>query len=125
MCLQVRDLLKTGSGGRDSQQHGLRVREHPKHGPYVEKLSCHLVQSYADIAELMQRGSQSRTTASTAMNDVSSRSHAIFTIVFTQVSGAAMLSAFSYSLRLQAHLRLDLHYLEFISINLHVTLQLI
>ena len=78
--------LKPGSGGRDSQQHGLRVREHPKHGPYVEALSKHMVQSYSDIEELMQRGSRSRTTASTNMNDVSSRSHAIFTIVFTQVA---------------------------------------
>ena len=32
----------------------------------------------------MIRGNNVRTTASTNMNDVSSRSHAIFTILFTQ-----------------------------------------
>lgn len=86
--VQVRDLLKSSSKDQpqQQQQHSLRVREHPKHGPYVEALSKHLVQSYSDIEELMQRGSRSRTTASTNMNDVSSRSHAIFTIVFTQVA---------------------------------------
>lgn len=33
----------------------------------------------------MEAGNINRTTASTGMNDVSSRSHAIFTINFTQV----------------------------------------
>ena len=35
------------------------------------------------ILQILQRGSQSRTTASTEMNDVSSRSHAIFTVRLT------------------------------------------
>lgn len=34
--------------------------------------------------ECMVRGNTHRTTASTKMNDVSSRSHAIFTITFVQ-----------------------------------------
>lgn len=33
----------------------------------------------------MEGGNINRTTAATGMNDVSSRSHAIFTINFTQV----------------------------------------
>lgn len=49
-------------------------------------LSKHLVQNYGDVEELMEAGNINRTTASTGMNDVSSRSHAIFTINFTQVS---------------------------------------
>lgn len=49
-------------------------------------LSKHLVQNYGDVEELMEAGNINRTTASTSMNDVSSRSHAIFTINFTQVS---------------------------------------
>lgn len=32
----------------------------------------------------MTRGNQQRTTASTQMNDVSSRSHAIFTLTFVR-----------------------------------------
>lgn len=51
-------------------------------------LSKHLVQNYSDVEELMEAGNINRTTASTGMNDVSSRSHAIFTINFTQVGGA-------------------------------------
>ncbi|KAM9792205.1 LOW QUALITY PROTEIN: kinesin-like protein KIF16B [Neosynchiropus ocellatus] len=76
----VRDLLRRKS----SQTYNLRVREHPKDGPYVEDLSKHLVQNYSDVEELMEAGNINRTTASTGMNDVSSRSHAIFTINFTQ-----------------------------------------
>ncbi|CAN9510051.1 unnamed protein product [Ophioblennius macclurei] len=77
---RVRDLLRRKS----TQTYNLRVREHPKDGPYVEDLSKHLVQNYADVEELMEAGNINRTTASTDMNDVSSRSHAIFTINFTQ-----------------------------------------
>ncbi|XP_003905139.2 kinesin-like protein KIF16B isoform X7 [Papio anubis] len=77
---RVRDLLRRKS----SKTFNLRVREHPKEGPYVEDLSKHLVQNYADVEELMDAGNINRTTAATGMNDVSSRSHAIFTIKFTQ-----------------------------------------
>ncbi|XP_045453081.1 kinesin-like protein Klp98A [Melitaea cinxia] len=77
---RVKDLLATDSG------HSLRVREHPKLGPYVQDLSKHLVSDYDDIQECMHRGNLHRTTASTQMNDVSSRSHAIFTITFVQAS---------------------------------------
>ncbi|XP_061889039.1 kinesin-like protein KIF16B isoform X2 [Entelurus aequoreus] len=77
---RVRDLLRRKS----TQTYNLRVREHPKDGPYVEDLSKHLVQNYSDVEELMEAGNIKRTTASTGMNDVSSRSHAIFTINFTQ-----------------------------------------
>ncbi len=48
-------------------------------------LSKHIVVNYNEIEELIERGNTNRTTASTNMNDVSSRSHAIFTVVFTQV----------------------------------------
>ncbi|NXC28135.1 KI16B protein, partial [Campylorhamphus procurvoides] len=77
---RVRDLLRRKS----SKTNNLRIREHPKEGPYVEDLSKHLVQNYTDVEELMEAGNINRTTAATGMNDVSSRSHAIFTINFTQ-----------------------------------------
>nr|XP_022333940.1 kinesin-like protein KIF16B isoform X3 [Crassostrea virginica] len=79
---KVRDLLKQQSPNKE--MHSLRVREHPIEGPYVQDLSKHVVNDFSDIEELMNRGNSIRTTASTNMNDVSSRSHAIFTIVFTQ-----------------------------------------
>ncbi|XP_071868288.1 kinesin-like protein 98A isoform X2 [Bombus fervidus] len=75
---KVRDLLD------QSKTHSLRVREHPVKGPYVQGLSSQLVYDYQDIQECMVRGNTHRTTASTKMNDVSSRSHAIFTITFVQ-----------------------------------------
>ncbi|KAM3959288.1 LOW QUALITY PROTEIN: kinesin-like protein 98A [Aphomia sociella] len=77
---RVKDLLASDAG------HSLRVREHPKLGPYVQDLSKHLVSDYDDIQVCMHRGNLHRTTASTQMNDVSSRSHAIFTITFVQAS---------------------------------------
>ncbi|XP_077428296.1 kinesin-like protein KIF16B [Vanacampus margaritifer] len=77
---RVRDLLRR----KPSETYNLRVREHPKDGPYVEDLSKHLVQNYSDVEELMEAGNLKRTTASTGMNHVSSRSHAIFTLNFTQ-----------------------------------------
>uniref|UniRef100_A0A4W5R594 Kinesin family member 16B n=1 Tax=Hucho hucho TaxID=62062 RepID=A0A4W5R594_9TELE len=77
---RVRDLLRRKS----TQTYNLRVREHPKDGPYVEDLSKHLVQNHHDVEELMEAGNINRTTAATGMNDTSSRSHAIFTINFTQ-----------------------------------------
>uniref|UniRef100_G1TN31 Kinesin family member 1C n=1 Tax=Oryctolagus cuniculus TaxID=9986 RepID=G1TN31_RABIT len=79
-CERVRDLLNPKSRG------SLRVREHPILGPYVQDLSKLAVTSYADIADLMDCGNKARTVAATNMNETSSRSHAVFTIVFTQRS---------------------------------------
>ena len=73
---RVKDLLRKNS------EHNLKVREHPVTGPYVQNLSKHLVMDYNDILALMETGNDVRTTASTNMNDTSSRSHAIFTIKF-------------------------------------------
>ncbi|KAJ8954794.1 hypothetical protein NQ318_014906 [Aromia moschata] len=75
---RVADLLR----GRDN--NSLKVREHPKKGPYVQGLTTCLVTNYGHIQECMERGNSHRTTAATNMNDVSSRSHAIFTITFVQ-----------------------------------------
>ena len=75
---KVRDLLNPKSTG------GLRVREHPILGPYVEDLASLVVKSHRDIENLMDEGNKARTVASTAMNETSSRSHAVFSIVFTQ-----------------------------------------
>lgn len=62
----------------------LKVREHPLLGPYVEDLSKLAVTSYEDIHELIDEGNKARTVAATNMNETSSRSHAVFTIFFTQ-----------------------------------------
>uniref|UniRef100_A0A8P4KJC0 Kinesin-like protein n=1 Tax=Dicentrarchus labrax TaxID=13489 RepID=A0A8P4KJC0_DICLA len=77
-CERVRDLLNPKSQGT------LRVREHPILGPYVEDLSKLAVTGFCDIRDLMDAGNKARTVAATNMNETSSRSHAVFTIVFTQ-----------------------------------------
>ena len=77
---KVRDLLRSSA----KAQQNLKVREHPKLGVYVQDLSQHIVCNYFDIEELIAKGNVNRTTASTNMNDTSSRSHAIFTVRFAQ-----------------------------------------
>jgi len=92
---RVKDLLTKNSS------HNLKVREHPSQGPYVQDLSRHLVMEYKDIMRLMEQGNDLRTTASTNMNDTSSRSHAIFTITFVQ---AGYLSGMPYETESKIHL---------------------
>ncbi|XP_054637391.1 kinesin-like protein KIF13A isoform X1 [Dunckerocampus dactyliophorus] len=76
---KVRDLLDP-KGSRQS----LKVREHKVLGPYVDGLSQLAVTSFEDIEVLMSEGNKSRTVAATNMNEESSRSHAVFSIIVTQ-----------------------------------------
>ncbi|ORY20865.1 P-loop containing nucleoside triphosphate hydrolase protein [Naematelia encephala] len=75
---KVRDLLNPKNKGN------LRVREHPSLGPYVEDLSRLVVEDYGQMITLMDEGNKARTVASTNMNETSSRSHAVFTLILTQ-----------------------------------------
>ena len=74
----IDDLLK-------SEKKHLTIRESQKKGLYVEGLSEWAIRSPNDIYALLERGEQCRTKASTKMNDVSSRSHAVFTIILEQM----------------------------------------
>ncbi|MBN3290487.1 KIF14 protein, partial [Polypterus senegalus] len=80
---KIHDLLvvKDESG---QKKQPLRVREHPVFGPYVADLSTNVVTSYADIQSWLELGNKQRATAATGMNDKSSRSHSVFTLVMTQ-----------------------------------------
>ncbi|ESO83557.1 hypothetical protein LOTGIDRAFT_236567, partial [Lottia gigantea] len=78
---QIRDLLVKGQ----QKQGGLKVRQNPKVGFYVEGLKQVPVSNYKEIEQLMNQGAISRTTASTNMNATSSRSHMVITIKFEQV----------------------------------------
>ncbi|KFV78697.1 Kinesin-like KIF14, partial [Struthio camelus australis] len=80
---KIHDLLvfKAESG---QKKHPLRVREHPVLGPYVEDLTANVVSSYSDIQSWLELGNKQRATAATGMNDKSSRSHSVFTLVMTQ-----------------------------------------
>lgn len=70
----VRDLLSSNPNAK------LEVRERLDVGVYVKDLMGFTVDSIESITELMNRGNANRMTRSTLMNDVSSRSHAIFTL---------------------------------------------
>ncbi|XP_041927396.1 stAR-related lipid transfer protein 9 isoform X2 [Alosa sapidissima] len=80
---RVRDLLR---GVDQKKPAGLRVREHPETGPYVQGLSQHQVTDYKQTLDLLERGIGNRITAATHVHDASSRSHAIFTIQYTQAT---------------------------------------
>ncbi|KAK3208667.1 hypothetical protein GRF29_77g1582381 [Pseudopithomyces chartarum] len=75
---KVRDLLNPTTKGN------LKVREHPSTGPYVEDLAKLVVRSFEEIENLMDEGNKARTVAATNMNETSSRSHAVFTLILTQ-----------------------------------------
>ncbi|GET92497.1 Unc104-like kinesin, putative [Leishmania tarentolae] len=79
---KVRCLLRPTEGGYDDTR--LRVREHPKYGPFIEGLAKFVVSTPYEFMNLMRDGNKVRATASTAMNAASSRSHAVFTITLTQ-----------------------------------------
>jgi hypothetical protein len=63
----------------------LKIRESPSEGPYVKDLTEVPVRNLNEILRYMKMGDASRTTASTKMNDTSSRSHAVFTIMLKQI----------------------------------------
>ena len=77
----VRDLLVP----RTDPPSYLRIRESPSEGPYIKDLTEVTVKNYSDLMKHMRKGDVSRTTASTKMNDTSSRSHAVFTITLKQI----------------------------------------
>nr|XP_042108974.1 stAR-related lipid transfer protein 9 isoform X5 [Ovis aries] len=78
---RVRDLLKQSD---QKKTYNLRVREHPEMGPYVQGLSQHVVTNYKQVIQLLEEGIANRITAATHVHEASSRSHAIFTIYYTQ-----------------------------------------
>uniref|UniRef100_A0A672MW18 Kinesin-like protein KIF13A n=1 Tax=Sinocyclocheilus grahami TaxID=75366 RepID=A0A672MW18_SINGR len=65
-------------------RQSLKVREHKVLGPYVDGLSQLAVMNFEDIESLMSEGNKSRTVAATNMNEESSRSHAVFSVIVTQ-----------------------------------------
>ncbi|CAI5444067.1 unnamed protein product [Caenorhabditis angaria] len=82
-CEKVRDLLTTVAPPKG----GLKVREHPKNGFYVENLTTVPVASFKEIEAKIEEGTKNRTIAATQMNATSSRAHTIVKITFAQKSG--------------------------------------
>ena len=73
----VSDLLK------EDRTH-LAIREDERKGVYVEGLSEWIVRSPDEILSLMAAGARARATGATLLNEQSSRSHAVFTLVVEQ-----------------------------------------
>jgi len=70
----IRDLLAP-------KNSGLKIRELPTGEVYVQGLSDQYVGSCAEIMQLLGAGEKNRSTASTEMNEVSSRSHSVLIVV--------------------------------------------
>ena len=80
----VRDLLASRPPS-DTHPFYLKIRESPTEGPYIKDLTDLPVKNYTELLRYMRLGDNNRTTASTKMNDTSSRSHAVFTIMLKQI----------------------------------------
>lgn len=70
---------------RPKNQKNLTIRQDKFLGMIVENLSEFELKSKEQAMELFKKGSQNRISASTKMNELSSRSHAIFTIRIEQI----------------------------------------
>ena len=81
----VRDLLGPQPRSSDPHPYYLKIRESPTEGPYIKDLTDLPVKNYHELLRHMRLGDSNRTTASTKMNDTSSRSHAVFTIMLKQI----------------------------------------
>lgn len=75
-----------GSGG-GSGRSSLAVRHTPQRGVYVDGLSEWVVRSPEDVYGLIAKGTALRATSATKLSELSSRSHAIFTIVVEAMEG--------------------------------------
>jgi hypothetical protein len=91
-CETITDLLSTRSAPSDSHSYtsstetvnqpiSLSIRENNGgKGVYVDGLSKHRLTSLDDLTEVLQVGDLNRCTASTNMNEFSSRSHAVLMV---------------------------------------------
>ena len=78
----VRDLLNPGQAGKQ----GLKIREAPGRGVWVEGLHEAYVACERDVLDLIQKGESQRAVSSTNMNATSSRSHSLFILILHQKS---------------------------------------
>ncbi|GAB4823122.1 hypothetical protein N2152v2_010168 [Parachlorella kessleri] len=84
---EIRDLLSKDPKAK------LDLRESPERGVYVKGLREFVVKSAAEMAAVLQVGTKNRSVEATLMNQDSSRSHSIFTIIVETVVKADGASA--------------------------------
>eukprot|EP01028_Stygiella_incarcerata_P013293 TRINITY_DN8181_c1_g2_i1.p1 TRINITY_DN8181_c1_g2~~TRINITY_DN8181_c1_g2_i1.p1 ORF type:complete len:733 (+),score=260.59 TRINITY_DN8181_c1_g2_i1:73-2271(+) len=68
----------------DTRKQNLVIREDPKQGIFVERLTHVVVDSFQDVMELIGAGAMNRAITCTNMNKVSSRSHVILLVTVEQ-----------------------------------------
>jgi len=87
----IRDLLVPRSA---SFTPSLRIRQHTSKGIYVNGLIEKFVYTPDDVISTIRDGAHQRSTGTTAINDSSSRSHAVLTLIATQTmtDGTEMIS---------------------------------
>ena len=62
-------------------KNSLELKENTDSGVYVKDLTSFVVKNANEIDHVMQAGKKNRSVGATLMNQTSSRSHSIFTIV--------------------------------------------
>ncbi|CAG9575219.1 putative kinesin [Leishmania major strain Friedlin] len=77
----------SSSSGGASRSSSLAVRHTPQRGVYVDGLSEWIVRTPEDVYGLIAKGTALRATSATKLSELSSRSHAIFTIVVEAMEG--------------------------------------
>ena len=80
---KIQDLLAPFEQ-RQQQKEGLKIRENPQTGVYVDKQTKAVVRSYSDIEKWIEFGNKHKTIAATLMNATSSRAHTVITIELVQ-----------------------------------------
>jgi kinesin family protein 5 len=86
---KLRDLLDVSTTSNE-----LKIRQHATKGIYLQGIKEKLVYNPDEIMDHIKEGMNQRITSATALNTVSSRSHAILTITITQTlsDGSEMIS---------------------------------
>ncbi len=64
----------------------LKLREDPKTGAFLQGATWEAVHNWPDMQRILEKGKAARRTATTKMNEMSSRSHAIFMLEFRQMT---------------------------------------
>lgn len=84
---QVTDLFASLSANKENKGENLKIMEHPKLGVYVKGLYHMPCATKDEVMRNLEYGLKMRTIAATNMNQSSSRSHAVFTIIVNRLEG--------------------------------------
>jgi kinesin family protein 3/17 len=80
------DLLAGNANATGSAKQGLELKESPDTGIYIKDLTTKVVKSVEEIDAVLRQGHKNRSVGATLMNQGSSRSHAVFSVVIESQS---------------------------------------